>query len=65
MNRLANVREPVRVEMAVRLFQQTVSKWAADLLRNRPRLQWPKPDPAADYNDRNWKSLYAGSVLDD
>jgi len=64
MNRLANI-EPIYVENAVRLFQRTVANWAADLLRHRPRIQWPQPDPQADFKDRNWKALYAGSVLDD
>jgi len=65
MNRLANAPEPISVETAVRLFQRTLANWTGDLLRRSPRPQWPAQDPAADYRDRNWKSLYAGSVLDD
>ena len=47
------------------MYQQMLAGWAADLLAARPTAQWRETDPADDYRNRNWRLLYAGSVLDD
>lgn len=65
MDRMSNAVEPIRDERSIRLFQRTLAQWAGDLLRHPQPIAWPTPQPANDYRDRNWKNLYAGSVLDD
>ncbi len=65
MDRMAHVRPRVADDRAARMFQHMLTHWAADLLRTPPAIDWPAPDPMADYQDRDWSKLYAGSVLDD
>jgi hypothetical protein len=65
MDRMSPRREPIRDDDATRLFQRALANWVGDLLRKRPRIEWPAADPAADFRDRDWKAMYAGSVLDD
>ena len=67
MDRLANTSDPLIAadERATRMYQRMLSCWAADLLAGSSAIAWPAPDPAADYRNRNWRALYAGSVLDD
>jgi len=48
-----------------RMYQKTMTHWAADLLGRSPVPGWPEPDPIDDPADRDWRRLYAGSVLDD
>lgn len=64
MDRTAILRE-LELERTTALFRRTLANWAHDLLRHRPRIQWPQPKPADDFRDRNWSALYTGSVLDD
>ena len=47
------------------MFQRTVACWAQSLLTSRPVPTWHGPDPAADPANRDWRSLYRGSILDD
>ena len=57
----------------VRLYHRTLTYWAADVLAGTSKgtaagtagPQWPQTDGHADYRDRNWHALYAGSILDD
>lgn len=65
MDRMSKLFEPIEDERSTRLFQRTLAHWANDLLRQPPRIAWPAPQPAIDFRDHDWKSLYQGSVLDD
>jgi hypothetical protein len=47
------------------MYRRTLANWARDVLSAPPTLAWPGDDPEADYRDRDWRRLYAGSVLDD
>ena len=47
------------------MYQKTLANWAFDRLSAGPAPTWPEEDPIADYNDRDWRKLYTGSVLDD
>lgn len=48
-----------------RMYHRMVSHWVSDLLQCPPQVTWTAPDPVDDYRNRDWKQLYAGSVLDD
>ena len=67
MDRLAGDNEPrgAKSEAATRMYQRMLAGWASDLLGPGPNIAWPGDDPIADYRDRNWASLYTGSILDD
>ena len=48
-----------------RMYLRVLANWAGDVLTAKPRAAWPAADPEGDFRDRNWRKLYAGSVLDD
>ncbi len=47
------------------MFHRMLTGWASDVLSPAQPLTWRDADPIADYRNRDWKLLYAGSVLDD
>ena len=53
------------LEAARRVYRRTLANWAGDLLNARLCPRWRPTDPTEDYRDRDWRRLYAGSVLDD
>ena len=52
-------------QQATQMYRRMLANWAFDTLANRPELRWPQPDAPGAGRDRDWSSLYAGSVLDD
>ena len=47
------------------LYRRAIAGWAYELLRQTPRPVWCDPLPQDDYQDRDWRRLYRGSILDD
>ena len=56
-----------RLDAVRETYRRFVANWAHDLLGQPPRgrAAWPSADPVGDFHDRDWRRLYAGSVLDD
>ncbi len=65
MDRMSKALEPIRDEVMTAKFQRTLANWAGDLLAHAKPIRWPESQPASDYRNRDWKSLYSGSVMDD
>ncbi len=65
MDRLAGNREVLADDGLREMYLRTLANWASDVLSGGDAVEWAEPDPAADYRNRDWKSLYTGSVLDD
>ena len=55
----------VRDDRLTVMYHKALAGWALDLLSLSAPLTWPARDPQADYRDRDWRRLYAGSILDD
>ena len=59
------------VENVRRLYRRMMAGWAHDVLLSPAApgspatIAWAAPDATADYRNHDWRSLYAGSVLDD
>jgi len=56
---------PPTLDPVARMYRRVLTGWAQDTLASAGEPWWRGLDPLADYRDRDWKKLYAGSVLDD
>ena len=55
----------VTPQMARKMYRRTLSGWAVDLLSSSRQVAWGETSVEPDWQDRDWRSLYTGSVLDD
>ncbi|MEE9212031.1 MAG: hypothetical protein V3U29_05200 [Phycisphaeraceae bacterium] len=65
MPAIADARDQTANDYPRRFYLRMMATWASVLISTRRGLAWPEKDPLADFRDRNWRRLYAGSILDD
>jgi hypothetical protein len=47
------------------MYHRALAAWALDVLATTQPVVWSQPDAFADFHNRDWHQLYAGSILDD
>jgi len=52
-------------ESSREMYQKALAAWALDVLVTTQPVVWRQPDGFADFRNRDWRQLYAGSILDD